>query len=94
MAIIGALLGTVIMAAVPGYFVLQPMTILRYRGKWRLAAMLPLLGCVPAALYSLYALAQESNLWPIMFVLFAPVGSLYLAALMAAHRYRYGNLGV
>ncbi|HWA30567.1 MAG TPA: hypothetical protein VG867_05700 [Rhizomicrobium sp.] len=82
-------LGLFAMAAVPGYFVLQPMALLRYRGGWRKAAMVPLVGGVPTILWSLVALSHESNLWPLTFILFAPLGTFYLVVLMSAHWVAY-----
>jgi hypothetical protein len=31
-------------------------------------------------------LSKDSNLWPLTFIFFAPLGSLYLVALMLLHR--------
>ena len=76
------LLGLLAMGSVPGYFVLQPWTLARLRHGWRIAAAAPLVIAVPAALWCLIALAQGSNLWPLVFILFAPAGCLYLLALV------------
>jgi hypothetical protein len=80
------LTGFAFMVGVPGYFLLQPWLVLRFTGGWRTAALVPLIGAVPTIIWSLYALSQESNLWPLTFILFAPLGSLYLAVLWIAHR--------
>ena len=87
------LLGFAVMAMVPGYFVLQPLTLLRFKGGWRTAAMVPLIGAAPTIVWSLYALSQDSNLWPITFIFFAPVGSFYLIALIATRYFRTGDFG-
>ncbi len=73
--------GFAFMCGVPGYLVLQPWVLIRFRGGWRTAALVPLLGAVPTIVWSLYALSQDSNLWPLTFIFFAPVGSLYLVVL-------------
>lgn len=91
---IGMLLGFAVMMMVPGYFVLQPLTLLRFKGGWRTAAMVPLIGAAPTIVWSLYALSQDSNLWPITFIFFAPVGSLYLVGLMAIRRFKIGDFGI
>ena len=91
---IGMLLGFAVMMMVPGYFVLQPLTLLRFKGGWRTAAMVPLIGAAPTIVWSLYALSQDSNLWPITFIFFAPVGSLYLVGLMAIRRFKTGDFGI
>ena len=72
-------IGFAFMAGVPGYFVLQPWALMKFSGGWRRAALVPLLGAVPTIFWSLYALSRDSNLWPLTFIFFAPVGSLYLA---------------
>jgi len=79
-------LGMVVMAGVPAYFVIQPMSLAQWSGGWRKAALVPLLLTVPAALFSLYALGHGSNLWPITLIFTAAIGSLYLAALWLAQR--------
>ena len=75
------LVGFVVMAGVPAYFVAQPMALVRFPGGWRLAALAPLLLTVPALLFSLYALHQGSNLWPLSLIFAAAIGSIYLSAL-------------
>ena len=72
------LLGTFVMLSVPGYFVLQILFALRWSGGWRIAALLPLLVMVPAMGHAMFALAAESNLWPIVVILVAPFLFLYL----------------
>jgi hypothetical protein len=76
------LIGFLVIAMVPAYFILQPLTLLRLSGRWRTAAAVPLLLAIPAAAWCLYALAQESNLWPLVFILFAPIGTLYLGSIL------------
>lgn len=79
-------LGMAVMAGVPAYFVIQPMSLAQWRGGWRKAALAPLLLTVPALLFSLFALTQGSNLWPITLIFAAAIGSLYLAALWLTQR--------
>ncbi len=69
--------------AVPGYFVLQAAAVFTQRGRWRWAALAPLLITAPAALHAMLALSAGSNLWPIVFIFAAPLGFLYLALLFA-----------
>ena len=76
------LLGLLAMASVPGYFVVQSWALRALDGGWRIAAAAPLVVAVPAALWCLYAFADGSNLWPMIFILFAPPGCLYLLALI------------
>jgi hypothetical protein len=75
-----ALLGQVIMAFTPLYLILQIWFGLALTGRWRIAALVPLIGFVPALIISLHALSQGSNLWPIVVIFFAPLGCIYLLA--------------
>ena len=86
--IAGGLLGSVIFLAVPAYFVLQPWAANRLQRGWRVAALAPLLFSIPAVLWSLYAFSQGSNLWPLVFILFTPFGTLYLVILLLISYYR------
>ena len=83
------ILGLVVMAGVPAYFVVQPATILRWPGGWRLAALAPLLLTAPALCFSLFALYHGSNLWPLTLIFAAAFGSIYLAALWLARWWLY-----
>jgi len=78
-ALLESLLGLAFMAGVPASFFLPPWALMRFRGGWHVAALVPLIGAVPTILWSLYALSQDSNLWPLTFIFFAPLGTLYLA---------------
>lgn len=70
--------------SVPGYFVLQAVLLLRWRGRWRQAAALPLLGMMPLLAYTLFALLAGSNLWPLMLIFLTPLALLYLLVLVLA----------
>ena len=94
MDVLEPLLGLAVMAMVPAYFALQPLKLLRFKGGWRTAAMGPLIGAAPTMVWSLYALSQGSNLWPLTFIFFAPLGSLYLIALMATRYWKTGATGI
>jgi hypothetical protein len=83
------LLGLFVMAGVPAYFVVQPATLLRWPGGWRIAALAPLVLTVPAAAYSMVAFLHGSNLWPITLIFAAAVGTLYLGALWLARWWLY-----
>jgi hypothetical protein len=65
----------------PAYFFLQLIMAVRYRGRWRLAALAPLLVMVPLAIEA--ALAYRAGLpgWPTLLVVTSPVACLYLLAL-------------
>jgi hypothetical protein len=78
------LIGSAAMLAGPAYFVLQPWAVAKLTGGWRRAALLPLLPATPLLLWCAYAFADQSNLWPVPFLLFAPFGTFYLAILLVA----------
>ena len=67
----------------PGYFVLQVLLALRYSGRWRIAALAPLLVMIPAVVHAASALQAGSNLWPIVVIFTAPFAFLYLCGLAA-----------
>jgi len=64
------------------YLPLQVYTVVRWRGVWRLASLLPILLMVPVFAVTANAYAQQSNLWPIFLILAAPVSTGYLAVLL------------
>jgi hypothetical protein len=76
--------GSAAMLAVPGYFILQTWFASRWSGSWRIAALVPLIAMVPAVLFSMFALSQGSNLWPITVFLLAPLGFIYLVVVWAS----------
>jgi hypothetical protein len=86
----GILVGSIVMALVPAYFVLQVLMLIRYSGAWRLASALPLLLLVPATAFSLVALQAGSNLWPLAIIFSAPLGGIMLVVTGALHHYRSG----
>lgn len=77
-----ALGGLLVVGGVPGYLVLQFISVISLRSGWRKAALVPagLMGL--ACLHAVYALSQDSNLWPIVVILTAPVACFYLAGLL------------
>jgi len=80
-------LGSAVMLAAPAYLVLQPFAALRLTGGWRIAALLPVVIAAPLLLWCAYAFVDESNLWPVPFLLFAPFGTAYLGIVLLLHRW-------
>jgi hypothetical protein len=75
--------GLAIMLATPAYLVLQVACVfVAWHKGWWAAFLAPLVLAVPAAAWCLYALAQDSNLWPLTFILFAPLGCAYLVVVL------------
>jgi hypothetical protein len=65
----------------PAYFFLQIIMGVRYRGRWRLAALAPLLLMLPLAIEAGLAYAAGVPGWPTLLVLVSPVAALYLLLL-------------
>jgi hypothetical protein len=80
--LVGGLIILVGFGAALAYLPLQVYTVVRLRGVWRLVALLPVLLMVPIISLTAYALAQQSNLWPLYLIFGAPVGTGYLAVLL------------
>ncbi len=72
--------------SVPGYALLQVYALRKFETGWRRLAKFPLWFMLPAIAVSLYALLQESNLWPIWLLLASPFAFVYLVALIFAWR--------
>ena len=58
------LIGELVMLAAPAYFFLQVLMAVRYRGRWLVLSLVPLLFMVPLAVHAAFAFAAGSNLWP------------------------------
>ncbi|MBS1876685.1 MAG: hypothetical protein JSU00_25955 [Acidobacteria bacterium] len=83
--------GLIIMAAgglmAPGYFVLQVVCLWRWKGGWRKAAAAPIALMGPVVAYVLYASTiGGSNIAPIVILLAAPLGFMYLVVLWFLRR--------
>ena len=74
----GWLTGELVALAGPAYFCLQILMAMRYRGRWRLAALTPLLMMVPLAVHAGLAYAAGAPGWPLLLVLAAPVAFAWL----------------
>jgi len=68
----------------PAYFFLQLLMAARYRGRWRLIALAPLLVMVPLAVQAAIACAAGSGAWPALLIAAAPVAFGYLLVVAAA----------
>jgi hypothetical protein len=69
-----------------GYLVLQPLLALRWSGRWRIAALVPLVAVVPVAIHAGYGIATGSNLWPLFLFFAMPLAFFYLLILAGVHR--------
>jgi hypothetical protein len=70
-----------IFLCVPGYFLLQ-VALARGTSGWRRkAALAPAVIMVPILAYTVLALAAQSNLWPLVMLLTAPLAFAYLVVL-------------
>jgi hypothetical protein len=73
-----SLLLTLMAWSVPGYIALQIYMLVKYEGRWRRLATLPLWGMIPLFAYTLLALLAGSNLWPLMLLFLGPCAFVYL----------------
>lgn len=69
-----------------GYIPFQVYTLRRYRGRWRTLAIVPLIVMVPIIAFTVKAYIDQSNLWPIALIFFAPVCTGYLVVLLLIRR--------
>ena len=77
-------LGLAVMLSLPGYVALQWYAVRAWAGGWRIAALAPLLIMAPLVLHAMLAFMAQSNLWPLLVILAAPLACLYLIALTGA----------
>lgn len=79
----GVIIGLALMLATPAYLILQIACLfVAWREGWWAAFLAPLWLAAPAAAWCIFAYTQESNLWPLTFILFAPFGCLYLIVVL------------
>lgn len=74
--------GLIIPLGIPAYLLLQVVLPINMTGGWRKAAYVPLVFSVPITVWCLMAFVAQSSLWPLTFILFAPLGTLYLVILL------------
>jgi hypothetical protein len=86
------LIGELVALAGPAYFFLQILTAARYRGRWRIAALVPLVVMVPLAIQAGIAYAAGSPAWPLLLVLASPIAFVYLV-LVGIVKSSVGSLG-
>ena len=78
------LIGELVMLAALAYFFLQLIMAVRYRGRWLLLALLPLVLMLPLAVHAGLAFAAGSSQWAAPLVLAAPLAFTYLMGLAVA----------
>jgi hypothetical protein len=85
------LIGELVALAGLAYVFLQLLMAVRYRRRWRLAALAPLLIMVPLALHAGLAYAAGAPGWPLLLVRAAPFAFAYLL-LVGIAKGRAGSL--
>lgn len=78
------LVALAVLLSLPGYAALQWHAARNWRGGWRIAALAPLAVMAPLVLHAVLAFMAQSNLWPLLVILTAPLAFLYLLALLGA----------
>lgn len=68
--------------AIPVYWILQITLLLKWTGRWRNIACLPLFVSIPLLGYTLFALYAGSNLWPLMMLFITPAVLVALIVIM------------
>jgi hypothetical protein len=68
----------------PAYFFLQILMVARYRGRWRLLALAPLILMLPLAVHAGLASAAGSSAWPAFLILACPMAFGYLLVIAVA----------
>jgi hypothetical protein len=87
METLGSLIIQLGFASAVAYVPLQIYACSNWHGGWRVAALMPLLLMVPVFIYTTVALVQQSNLWPIVLIFAAPIGTAYLLILLVIRRF-------
>jgi hypothetical protein len=72
------LIGELVALTGLAYVFLQILMAVRYTGRWRLAALTPLLVMAPLALHAGIAYAAGAPGWPLLLVLAAPFAFAWL----------------
>ncbi len=73
--------------AVPGYPIMQLIAVIKLRGPARLLSCLPVCFMLPVYGFCLYALTQQSNLWPLSAIFASPVAlAITLVVFIVARR--------
>lgn len=85
------LVGELVALAGPAYFFLQILMAARYRGGWRIAALLPLILMLPLAIHAAFGYAAGSAAWPVLLILASPLAFVYLV-LVGVTRSSIGSL--
>ncbi len=90
-SLMGSLIIQIGFFSVIAYVPLQIYAGIKWSGGWRIAALVPLLLMVPVFVFTAVAFAQESNLWPIVLIFAAPLGTIYLIFLFIMRRFATGR---
>ena len=67
------------------YIFLQIYCIVAYKGKWRIAAIIPVPVTILIMVYTAIAASEGSNLFPILMLFSGPMLFLYIVMLSSAH---------
>jgi hypothetical protein len=73
-------------AALIAYPFLQLLMGIRYTGRWRVMALLPIVATCPAAIYMIFQLWQKSDQWVWVLTTVMPPAVIYLLIVALAHR--------
>jgi hypothetical protein len=89
---LGGFIFTIIIYSTLAYPVLQLFLIFTVRGRWRIAALLPVIAMVPFGGMTANAIVHGSNLWPLVVMAFLSIAAVYLLLLLIV-RWLVGRSG-
>jgi hypothetical protein len=81
------------LAALTAYPAVQFAMGIRYKGRWRKMALLPIVATGPAAIYMIFQILQKSDQWILASIAVMPAAVLYLAIVAFAHRMAHRQVG-
>jgi len=82
---VGALIINAGFIAAAAYIPLQVYTLVKWEGRWRRLALLPLFVMIPVIAWTVVGFALEKNLAPLLLIFVSPFASLYLVSLVFLH---------
>ena len=73
------------------YLAMQVLVLIRFKGGWRVAALLPLPIMAYVLLLTVRAYSADSNLWPIYLIIVSIPAFVFLLILFLVERYTRGK---
>ncbi|MGB6537793.1 MAG: hypothetical protein WBF58_17725 [Xanthobacteraceae bacterium] len=87
------LYGLAIVELFPLYLILQIWLGYAWAGRWRIAALVPLIGFILLLVGAAVEYSRGANLWPLPVIFFAPLGLVYFLIVGTARALTHRRLG-